>query len=427
MLLLILVFAFIFATPSHAGNDIVINCTRTECQNITNLPLFYEPKLIPGFPVSQQVQVQNNQSDSCNFSLSSQDKSVLDDINSSINLKITTQNKLYFDGSLDQLHTQKDLSLGNIDKDQIVNYLWTLTLDPQSDDQIQGSQSIFDFNFSYNCNHTDPSPTSTPTSTPDPQHNITLNEIHPRSINSGEWIEIQNQNNQDFTLDGWKITDAANHTVVIPKTTLVSGAYLVVTINNNILNDGGDTVTLSNPSNIIISSVTYPASPTQDSSYSRQSNGWCFTSTVTQNSSNAADCLNQIAAFTPTPIINLVQVAGVTDTQTISNQKNPADNPTGQVLGTNIDCRFVWFPYLFLFSLIVNIIIQTGFRPFPIPAAIAATITIFILDTYYKSNTCLSQNTFVSNYYWFGHLIACFLPILAKIWYGKHDSSKLQK
>ncbi|MBI5296881.1 MAG: lamin tail domain-containing protein [Chloroflexi bacterium] len=133
-----------------------------------------------------------------------------------------------------------------------------------------------------------PSPTRTPTRKGavivTPSTTLVINEFMPRAgfdwNQDGkvdvfdEFIEIANLGPLDINLNGWKLDDAAGQgssPYTIPSKTLKVGERIVfyASQTNILLSDGGDTVRLMNPNNVVKDAQTYSVIKIADQSWCR--------------------------------------------------------------------------------------------------------------------------------------------------------------
>lgn len=133
-----------------------------------------------------------------------------------------------------------------------------------------------------------PSPTRTPTRKGavivTPSTTLVINEFMPRAgfdwNQDGkvdvfdEFIEIANLGPLDINLNGWKLDDAAGQgssPYTIPSKTLKVGERIVfyASQTNILLSDGGDTVRLLNPNNVVKDAQTYSVIKVADLSWCR--------------------------------------------------------------------------------------------------------------------------------------------------------------
>jgi len=113
------------------------------------------------------------------------------------------------------------------------------------------------------------------------------------SMPDGEWVEIYNNSDQDYNLDGWYLWDASNddlNKIFVTNsntdlgTTVISGnSWLVVYMNKEILDNTSDTVSLFDENNVLIDSYSYADNndyckldPTPGSENDNNSNGSCL-------------------------------------------------------------------------------------------------------------------------------------------------------
>jgi hypothetical protein len=133
-----------------------------------------------------------------------------------------------------------------------------------------------------------PSPTRTPTRKGavivTPSTTLVINEFMPRAgfdwNQDGkvdvydEYIEVANFGPLDINLNGWKLDDAAGQgssPYTLPSKTLKVGERIVfyASQTNILLSDGGDTVRLMNPNNVVKDAQTYPVIKVADQSWCR--------------------------------------------------------------------------------------------------------------------------------------------------------------
>ena len=118
---------------------------------------------------------------------------------------------------------------------------------------------------------------------------VVLNEILPNPIGGecsltgleGEWVELYNNTDQPVDLNNWYIQDAGpNHAVYITSSSTESGltviqphSWLVVHMNNCVMTNSGDTVSLYNSAYQQIDSYAYSGPAPEDKSYARVPDG----------------------------------------------------------------------------------------------------------------------------------------------------------
>jgi len=80
----------------------------------------------------------------------------------------------------------------------------------------------------------------------------------------GEWVELYNNSDSDVDLDGWYIKDADNNTIGITasstdlaSTIIPAGDWIVVYMNEAVLDNDGDTVNLFDANDTLIDSYSY--------------------------------------------------------------------------------------------------------------------------------------------------------------------------
>lgn len=148
-----------------AGNDILITCNSSGCTKSSNLPLFTESNVYPGFSRTQTFSVKNSRDTTCNVSFRP-GTSIVSDLNSQINLNINGFD-YYLSELLNPLYPA--VSLGHINQGVRQNYPFTLSLLKTAGNNYQNQTSVIDFNFNIECDDS-PSIPATPInpSSPDP-------------------------------------------------------------------------------------------------------------------------------------------------------------------------------------------------------------------------------------------------------------------
>jgi hypothetical protein len=121
--------------------------------------------------------------------------------------------------------------------------------------------------------------------------NVVLNEIlpNPEGLDTqqglqGEWVELYNNGNTSVDLAGWKIKDVAGHEIIISSTNTLNGRtvigakggyleWVVVFMNADILNNGGDTVSFYDNTGALVDQYTYEGSVNDPNSDSNSTGG----------------------------------------------------------------------------------------------------------------------------------------------------------
>ena len=122
---------------------------------------------------------------------------------------------------------------------------------------------------------------------------IVINEILPSPEGPDdleEWIEISNQNQFEVDLSGWKIKDSAGAvtTFTVPAGTKISAlGFLVINrpTTKIVLNNDGDEISLIQPDNKIIETISYSKAPLGQS-YGRFDSEWFWTPQSTPGTDN---------------------------------------------------------------------------------------------------------------------------------------------
>lgn len=101
---------------------------------------------------------------------------------------------------------------------------------------------------------------------------IIITEVYPNpGTDELEWIEIYNTSDNEFDLSSWKLEDTLSSPSLLKEFNseiIASKSHMVITLNQNKLNNSGDTVTLYNHKNQVIEKFNYGAS-TSEKSFSK--------------------------------------------------------------------------------------------------------------------------------------------------------------
>jgi len=148
----LILFLFIFAPPLFAGNNLIITCSDSSCIKSSDLPLFNESNIAPGFSNTQNIKIINNRSDSCDLLFKLNRLSSADPLSSVQMLTLTRDNFLWYSGTLHDLSDNKTHELGNIDSSQYKEYQWTFSLNQSVGNEYQLQNNTFDVDFNFTCN-----------------------------------------------------------------------------------------------------------------------------------------------------------------------------------------------------------------------------------------------------------------------------------
>ena len=133
----------------------------------------------------------------------------------------------------------------------------------------------------------EPAPTPSPTPAPVSFHHgdVVINEIYSDSGDGDEWVELLNTQSTNISLTGWSLQDASGKVTTLSNTLNTNGLTIVINPAGK-LNNGGDTVSLIDPSGNTIDSVIY---------------GTDSVPMPTRAAAAARDSLNNWYLVTPTP------------------------------------------------------------------------------------------------------------------------------
>lgn len=125
---------------------------------------------------------------------------------------------------------------------------------------------------------------------------IIINEVLPNPEGSdieGEFIELYNQGSEDIDLEGWQIDDSSSTYTIssddYTSTVILADSYFVIyrDISGISLNNtGGETISLYQPNEELLDTVTYSESASEGQSYNLANNSWNWSIEVTPGEEN---------------------------------------------------------------------------------------------------------------------------------------------
>jgi len=128
-------------------------------------------------------------------------------------------------------------------------------------------------------------PTPTPTPTPTSNQLLPqLSEVMACPDDAAEWVELSNPHGSELTLLGFSLRDSRAKILGFTDEKLQSKEYVAFELRN-VLNNGGDTVSLISPSNQVIDSFSYTQCEAT-LSWVKKGIEWKQTAIITPNSAN---------------------------------------------------------------------------------------------------------------------------------------------
>ncbi|MFC1622734.1 lamin tail domain-containing protein, partial [Patescibacteria group bacterium] len=126
--------------------------------------------------------------------------------------------------------------------------------------------------------------------------NIVINEVlpNPEGSDSAEWIELKNLDDTSVNLSGWKISDTSKTYIIdiedFTNTSISTGSFFIleksitgISLNNS----GGETISLYDNEENLISQINYSESAEEDVSWARKDNtSYAWTNVLTKNKEN---------------------------------------------------------------------------------------------------------------------------------------------
>lgn len=141
-----------------------------------------------------------------------------------------------------------------------------------------------------------PTPTPSVAPTPTPTSNQTtlspaLSEIMACPTDSDEWVELANPHDSALNLAGFKLRDNKAQIFAFTNQEIEPLGWLAVELHN-VLNNGGDNVSLISPSNQVIDSFSYTACDAEQA-WAKKNDQWTPTEFVTKGLTNIFGQTNQ--------------------------------------------------------------------------------------------------------------------------------------
>jgi len=165
-ILLFFLFSIFIVKPIFA-TDISILCDHNGCQKSSNLPLFSQNNIYPGFTSSQTFSINNNRDSACQLKFKTTSNSQIPDILSQkIIINISGVNYSLSD-LLDS--AKPALSLGSINAGAKNDYLWSVIFNKDADNEYQNLTSNFDINFNFECDEENTTPSVLGTTSKNPK------------------------------------------------------------------------------------------------------------------------------------------------------------------------------------------------------------------------------------------------------------------
>lgn len=149
--ILFIIFLFIFSFPAYAGNNLSVTCDANSCTKSSNLPLFDEVNIAPGFSQTQMIKVKNERLDSCNLQFKINETSAKSPLSTVQMLSVFNGETMWQAGSFNDFTDNNYYKLGNIDSYQYKEYLWTASLNQSLGNDYQQLKSFFDLDLNFSC------------------------------------------------------------------------------------------------------------------------------------------------------------------------------------------------------------------------------------------------------------------------------------
>lgn len=397
--LILLFFLAIFTIkPAFAGNNITITCNNgLDCVKSSELPLFSETNIYPGFTHSQTFSVDNNRNGPCQLTFKAVSNSEVPDILSQqifINISGINNDYSLQNYSLnDLLNANKPIvSLGHVNKGIKNNYLWSVIFDQNAGNEYQNQISNFSINFNFQCDEQTGDVLSSISNNP-PSNQGTAQCTN--QAPDAPTRLIATRNDDGSVRLNWTETNSQHDGYLIAFGTS-PGVYQYGAHN------------IGNVSTYTVQGLTYGA---QYCFYVRSLNG-CMPGGRTPEY-----CVNPGAIITPANIIPTGFQPNILGDTT---ENNSIEEQNGNILGTENDnnCTNYWLPILFIGAFLINLIyISFSKRYILFPFLIS--LVAFIFDKYILNSRCCLGPNWLCSYFWIGNILSWLVPISIKIKFKK--------
>jgi hypothetical protein len=147
----LIIFLFIFTLPVSAGNNLSVTCDALSCTKSSNLQLFDEKNIAPGFSKTQTITVINERPDRCNLQFKLSQSLISSPLYSVLMLSVFENNTIKTAGPFNDLANNKNHSIGNIDSHQSKDYLWTTSLNQSLGNDYKLLKSFYDLDLNFIC------------------------------------------------------------------------------------------------------------------------------------------------------------------------------------------------------------------------------------------------------------------------------------
>lgn len=360
MSFILFILIFVFSSPIHAGNNLIITCSSSACLKSSTLPLFNESDLAPGFSNSQTLTVINNRSNGCNllFKLNSNSSSNL--LSSVQSISLVSDSTVWYSGSLNNLFDKKNHQLGHIDTNQYKDYQWTVSINQSAGNEYQQLSNSFNIDFNFMCDDDN--------STSDSLCHDLVSSPPPRNFKA-----IGGQNSVTLTWD--EPTGDFTYYLIAYSEDDHAATYG----NPNVGGRGTNSYTINNLS----AGITY------------------FFKIRTGNGC-ASGPFSTIISATPGGQVLLNPPPATSFKSGVLGVQDSIPSVTGSVEGVN--CTNI-FPFAFLLAILVNLIIS----PYRFITLIISLLS-FIFDYYLSKNTCQKYP-----YFFFANIFSFLFPLILSL------------
>jgi len=179
-----------------------------------------------------------------------------------------------------------------------------------------------------------PNPTPTLTPTPSPPLDIQLTELVAcPAKGQPEWLEIKNKTTSNVDVD-FELKDKSGNRVNL-KGQLTPLGYTVLELDHNILNNDGDSISLTDQNHRVLDQLTFPAC-TKNSSYAFINGRWLNTEQVSKGRANPNVTVTTTPTSSPTPTAELTTTATLRPSLIATESQSTSNGPLLELQPTKL-------------------------------------------------------------------------------------------
>lgn len=163
---------------------------------------------------------------------------------------------------------------------------------------------------------------------------IQISEVYPAPPSSQkEWIEIENTGTTVIDLSQHELYDLAGNSISF-ENQFINPSDFAIAESSSVINNGGDTIFLKDPTGNVIDSVTTPAEISSTESYTRCNNDWIVTDAISKSASNESACAFPTETPIPSPTKPSSHQPRITHPNDVASTPSSIPTPVDSVFHT---------------------------------------------------------------------------------------------